>query len=305
MANRPHGRYRLDCPVAFPYRGDEVAAQAATGAVRYDISFDPARGRWYLDASWRPPARPVPELDTLRGHRVLAVDFNDGFLACWAVTPDGNPAGPPATVPLEVKGIPGTARDGHIRAAVSALIGLARDSGCLSIAIEDLSFTDARDQGRDHSGRRPSRGARGRRHRAMIAGLPTGRFRDRLVQMTSNAGLSVVAVDPAYTSRWGRQHWLAPLQEKTSVTTGHHAAAVVIGRRAHGHRARRRSGMTSGNQRIASRRAATRAPYGSAPRRNGGQGQAKQRPRRRHQTAAAKPAPPPDQEAQDRSGPPG
>jgi hypothetical protein len=40
-ANRPHGRYRLSCPVAFSYRGDEVAAQAATGAVRYDITLDP------------------------------------------------------------------------------------------------------------------------------------------------------------------------------------------------------------------------------------------------------------------------
>jgi hypothetical protein len=46
LANRPHGRYRLTCPVAFTYRGDEVAAQAATGAVRYDISCDPASGRW-------------------------------------------------------------------------------------------------------------------------------------------------------------------------------------------------------------------------------------------------------------------
>jgi hypothetical protein len=26
LANRPHGRYRLDCGVTFPYRGDEVAA---------------------------------------------------------------------------------------------------------------------------------------------------------------------------------------------------------------------------------------------------------------------------------------
>src|ERR1700722_13329601 len=42
LANRPHGRYRLSCPVGFSYRGDEVAAQAATAAVRYDISWDPA-----------------------------------------------------------------------------------------------------------------------------------------------------------------------------------------------------------------------------------------------------------------------
>ena len=34
LANRPCGRYRLSCPVAFSYRADEVAAQAATAAVR-------------------------------------------------------------------------------------------------------------------------------------------------------------------------------------------------------------------------------------------------------------------------------
>ena len=58
LANRPHGRYRLSCPVRFSYRGAQAAAQAATGAVRYDISHDPARGRWYLDASWKVPPPP-------------------------------------------------------------------------------------------------------------------------------------------------------------------------------------------------------------------------------------------------------
>jgi hypothetical protein len=57
LANRPHGRYRLSCPVTFTYRGDEVAAQAATGAVRYDMSRDPGSGRWYLDASWKTTLR--------------------------------------------------------------------------------------------------------------------------------------------------------------------------------------------------------------------------------------------------------
>jgi len=55
--------------------------------------------------------------------------------------------------------------------------------------------------------------------------------------MTSNAGLSVVVVDPAYTSRWGAQHWLAPLREHHPELTGHHAAALVIGRRGQGHQA--------------------------------------------------------------------
>jgi len=127
--------------------------------------------------------------------------------------------------------------------------------------IEDLDFADAREQGRERHGRRPSHGKRGRGFRRLVAGLPTGRFRDRLTQMTRNQGLWVIAVDPAYTSRWGREHWLAPLREQASpATTGHHAAAVVIGRRAHGHRARRRAGVTGADQRISRRRATPEHP---------------------------------------------
>lgn len=221
LANRPHGRYRLECLVEFPYRGDEVAAQATTGAVRYDISYDPGRGRWYLDASWRPSARAVPAIEELREHPVLAVDLNHGHLAAWAVTPDGNPAGSPVTVPLALAGLPAPQRDGRVRAAITTLITLAREHGCQAIAIENLDFTDARRQGREKTGPRPSRGARGRRFRAIVAGLPTARFRDRLSQMTANAGLHVIAVDPAYTSRWGGEHWLAPLRERDKATTGH------------------------------------------------------------------------------------
>ena len=92
--------------MAFAYRGDEVAAQAASGAVRYDISHDPARGRWYIDASWKAAPVPAPSLEDLRQQPVLAVDLNHGHLAAWAVTPDGNPAGPPVTIPVDLAGLP-------------------------------------------------------------------------------------------------------------------------------------------------------------------------------------------------------
>ena len=126
LANRPHGRYRLSCPVSFAYRGDEVAAQAATRAVRYDISLDPGTGRWYLDASWKTAPGPAPDLGELRAHPVLAVDLNAGHLAAWTLTPDGNPAGPPVTIPLVLAGLPASQRDGRIRAAVTRLTGIAR-----------------------------------------------------------------------------------------------------------------------------------------------------------------------------------
>jgi IS605 OrfB family transposase len=244
-ANRPHGRYRLSCPVAFTYRGDEVAAQAATGAIRYDITCDPASGRWYLDASWKTAPAPTAPLEELRRHPVVAVDVNAGHLAVAVVAADGNVIGAPGTVPLDLAGLPAATRDGRLRAAVSTLIATAKQHGARAVVIEDLDFALARAEGREHHGNRPSRGRRGRGFRRAVAGIPTGKFRDRLAQMASNAGLHVIVVDPAYTSRWGAEHWLAPLREQHPKATGHHAAALVTGRRGLGHRARRRA---NGNQ---------------------------------------------------------
>ena len=79
--------------------------------------------------------------------------------------------------------------------------------------IENLDFAAARAEGRERAGTRPSLGRRGRAFRRMVTGIPTGKFRDRLGQMASNAGLHVIVVDPAYTSRWGAEHWLGPLRE--------------------------------------------------------------------------------------------
>ena len=96
---------------------------------------------------------------------MLAVDLNHGHLAVWAVTRDGNPAGPPLTIPVVLAGLPAAQRDGRLRAAISAVIALAGQRGCRAIVIEDLDFAEAREQGRERAGRRPSRGHRGRRGR--------------------------------------------------------------------------------------------------------------------------------------------
>jgi hypothetical protein len=239
LANRPHGRYRISAAVEFSYRGDEVAAQAATGAIRYDIACDPVRGRWYIDASWKAAPAPAAPLDELRQHPVVAVDVNVAHLAVAVVAADGNVLGTPAAIPLDLAGLPSATRDGRLRAAISSLIATAKEHGAQAVVIEDLDFAGARSEGRERHGNRPSRGTRGRGFRRAVAGIPTARFRDRLVQMAANAGLHVIVTDPA--SRWGAEHWLAPLREHHPKTTGHHAAALVTGRRGLGHRARRRA----------------------------------------------------------------
>ena len=306
LANRPHGRYRLSCPVGFSYRGGEVAAQAASGAVRYDISYDPARGRWYLDASWKVPPVPTASLDELRQYPAVAVDVNCGHLAAAVIAADGNILGAPATIPLDLAGLPAATRDGRLRAAISTLIATARAAGARAFVIEDLDFAQARAEGRERAASRPSRGKRGRGFRRAVAGIPAGKLRDRLVQMAGNAGLPVIVVDPAYTSRWAAQHWLRPLREHHPQATGHHAAALVIGRRGLGHRARRRA---TGNRtapaeaaqpaqaRPRTTPAAPAAPRKPAPPRGPRQppGAKTSRP---HRTTAG------NQAAHDRSGPP-
>jgi hypothetical protein len=306
LANRPHGRYRLSAPVGFSYRGDEVAAQAASGPVRYDIIQDPARGRWYIDASWKTAPDPAPSLDDLRARPVVAVDVNHGHLDAAVIAADGNVLGTPATIGLDLAGLPAATRDGHLRAAISALIAAAKARGARAIIIEDLDFAEARAEGRERVGNRPSRGRRGRNFRRAVAGIPTGKLRDRVVQMAANAGLQVIVVDAAYTSRWGAEHWLRPLREHHPKATGHHAAALVIGRRGLGHRARRRA---TGNR--------------AAPEDAARPAQARPRTTPAHRTAPRKPATPPgprqppgtktgrphrttagNQAAQDRSGPP-
>jgi IS605 OrfB family transposase len=240
---------------------------------------------------------------------VLAVDLNAGHLAAQFIDPSGNPGGKPLTIGLDLTGLPATTRDARIREAVSRLLRLARTSGCAAIAIENFNFADARQHGRDHADRRPARGAAGRRFRRLVAGIPTGRFRDRLAQMAASTGIAVVAVDPAYTSIWGARHWLAALKQTSPNATGHHAAALVIGRRALGQRARRREWCAWRRPEDRQQRAAnsaerpTPAPAGLVqPRpRKPATHTAHGQPYPRRKTPTAGRAPPGDQVTEDRS----
>ncbi|HYY81228.1 MAG TPA: hypothetical protein VFD04_18900 [Actinomycetes bacterium] len=295
--------YQFAGPVVFHHRAGEWAAQAATGAVRYDIWLDAGKGRWYVDASWRAPARQVLPIEVLRQHRTIGVDLNAGHLDCWVLDPSGNPIGQPHTIPLDLDKLSASTRQGRLRAAVAVLIRLATASGCRSVTVEDLDFADARQAGRETLGH----GRRGRRFRHTVTGIPTRQFRDLLVGMAANAGLWVVAVDPAWTSTWGQRYWQAPPSQHTrqAVTvTGHQAAAVVIGRRGLGLGARRRLGVPRAHQRMGKGELLAR-PDGQVlgregPGPPGGQRAAawtrKTRPAERTERR--------NQVAQDRSGPP-
>lgn len=187
LANRPHGRYRLSCPVGFTYRGGDVAAQAATGAIRYDISLDPARGRWYLHASWKTSALEPITLARARQGAVVAVDLNAGHLAVAVLDRDGNRAGVPYTIGLPLAGLPSSTRDGRLRAAISSILATAHQHRARAVVIENLNFAGARCQGRERTGNRPSRGRRGRAFRRQVAGFPEPFSPTRTVRPAGNS----------------------------------------------------------------------------------------------------------------------
>ena len=227
-------------PVRFTHRVEELLARvAARRAVRYDISYDPGRGRWYLDASWKTFPEPVPQLDELRAGRVLGVDLNADHLAACVLDSSGNPIGEPVSIEVVTAGLAASHRDGRVRAAITDLLDYTQQQNCSAVVVENLNFADARATGRETLGR----GQRGKRLRRTVAGIPTARFRARLISMASRRGIAVIGVDAAYTSRWGAQHWRTPLQQQTSdpaTVTAHHGAAAAIGRRGLGLAIRRR-----------------------------------------------------------------
>ena len=245
----------FESAVAFSYHADDWAAQVASGAVSYTISFDPLRSRWYLDASWKTPTTPTPSLASLAASNTLGVDLNADHLAAWVIATDGNPVGNPIRIELDLTGST-ERRDGLLRRAITQLLDVASTNNCASVTIENLNFADVRSSGRETMGH----GKRGKTFRRTVSVMPTAKFRDRLAGMAANRGIALIAVDPAYTSKWGAEHWTRPLtaqsKDSNQPLTRHECAAVVIGRRGKQHRARtttrhlpaRHQRMTDGQQ---------------------------------------------------------
>jgi IS605 OrfB family transposase len=254
LANAPHGRYVLTGRVAFGHRGDEWRDRVeANRAVAYRIHYNPQKGRWYLDASWQRKDTPVVPLETLRAGEVIGVDLNADHLAGWRLDTHGNPVGRPRTFTYDLTGT-ATRRDAQVRHALTRLLHWAKGMGVKAIAIEDLDFTDSKTR---------ERHGRNKRFRQLVSGMPTSRLRTRLLAMTAEAGIAVIAVDPAYTSRWGAEHWQKPTSTPTRKTTRHEAAAIAIGRRALGHRIRRRTTPPRQHQTDAARHRTLQAGSGT------------------------------------------
>ncbi|MFH8772201.1 IS200/IS605 family accessory protein TnpB-related protein [Streptomyces sp. NPDC017958] len=289
LANAPHGRYVLASRVAFAHRGEQWRDRVtANRAVAYRIREDTLRGRWYLTASWTiPPVQTVP-LAAARANGLIGVDTNADHFAAWRLDEHGNPVGEPLRFDYDLTGN-AQHRDAEVRHALIRLLHWAKRRS-LAIAIEDLDFTA--EKTREKHGRH-------KKFRKLISGMPVSRLRARLVSMAAELGITIVAADPAYTSKWGAEHWQKPLTTQTRKTTRHDAAAVAIGRRALGHPIRRRTAPPPHDQSDRAGHRTVQARWGT-PRREGN------RPRipgpRTRSVRAGRGANAVDQNAQHRSG---
>ncbi|MEU9959552.1 IS200/IS605 family accessory protein TnpB-related protein [Streptomyces sp. NPDC050982] len=232
LANAPHGRYVLDVTVRFQHRGQEWRDRiTANRAVAYRINHDTARGRWYVTASWQRAVTPTLPLEAALAHGVVGVDMNDDHLAAWQLDVHGNPVGEPQRFFYDLTGST-EHRDAQLRHALSRLLHYTRDRGSAAIAIEDLDFTD---------GTSREKYGRNKRFRRLLSRFPTAKLKARLVSMAAEQDITIVAVGPAYTSKWGAQHWQQPLTTPTRKISRHDAASIAVGRRALGHSIRRRT----------------------------------------------------------------
>jgi hypothetical protein len=264
LSNTPDGKYYiLDATVEFHNRAQEwrgrldknPTGKGVMAAITYTITYHIERKRrWYIDASWAykedesvvftgatastimATGASTPVIRTPSNSRILAVDLNADHIAAWVIDEHGNPVGRPYRIPLYLKGLSHSRREGHVRWAISQMIHIAIDQHCRFIACEDLGWAD--ETGRDESIQGPA-------FRRTISGFPTSIFKNNLSSMARRSHLSIVAVDPAYTSQWGEEFWQKPqLLPNYIETTPHEAAAIVIGRRSQGHSAKRAAPAT-------------------------------------------------------------
>ena len=229
--------YARSAPIRWNHRADEWLSRAQSSlAVAYTIVVDPDKGRWYITATWSLPDAELPTVAEASAGRCLSIDVNAGHLDARILDIHGNPIGAPIVERIPQEGT-AAQRLGSLREAVARLLKWGKRGGATFASIEHLDFADARALGRQKF----RRGRSGRTTRRKVCGIPTAQFTHTVSSAAHRNQITVVAVDAAYTSRWGRRWWQQPLnQSRRQRGDGHAAAAIVIGRRSQGHSEKRR-----------------------------------------------------------------
>jgi IS605 OrfB family transposase len=200
--------------VVFRYGQAEVLAALARGQAITWLLFRDDAGQWQARATIdEAPASMITDLRV----GAIAVDLNEAHLAVTFVDRMGNPTR------RQVLPFPVAGTDQH---AAAAMIGDAAAQLCVwavstgyGICVERLDF------GRKKSALK----IYGSRHARRLSGMAYAAFGQMLLARCARDGVDLVQVNPAFTSIIGGKKY-APWRGLTR----HHAAALVMGRRALG-----------------------------------------------------------------------
>lgn len=169
--------------------------------------------RWYLAAMFA--------MDTLvttgKSGGVIGADYNDGFIECVETDVSGNMASAWHTA-LQYHGA-GNKAESELKGAVSSLVRHARDIG-KDIVVEDLDFRKKK-AGQLKGGNT--------QYNRMLHAFDYHRYLFWLENLCAKYGVGFHKVDPAYTSKIGKQKYAGSRK-----LTVHRAAAWVIARREQG-----------------------------------------------------------------------
>ena len=212
---------RLACgdrpqPVRFGHLGDQWADRvdgAVRGALRHQLRpRQRAAGIWTRLGKWRP--QPAPELNELRAGRLLGVDLNDGHLGGCVLDSSGNPVGEPVSIAVVTAGL---SRVAPRWAGARSDRRPARSRPPRTTARRWWSRTSTS----------PTRGPPDGKHSAAVNGAngcaapsPASPPADSATGSQAwplGRGIAVIGVDPAYTSRWGAQHWRIPCSSRLPI----------------------------------------------------------------------------------------
>ena len=244
-------------------------------AVGYQLDYDTDTRRWVVTVAWTRTKKPRNKPDNVAaagrsqqqtmqtvaddvavscyGKRCVGIDLNAGHIDAFILDEHGNPVGAPIFYEIPQEG----SSKQRLTVICETLHRLCREhliyADINHVAVERLNFADIAAQGRN----RPSRsGTAGRTTRRKTLSIPTSTFTYHAAAIFNSYGIAVVAVDPAYTSRWGAREWQPALNSSRKQTgTRHSAGAVVIGRRSQGHDPWRSPGIHRNDQ---SRKAGSR-----------------------------------------------
>lgn len=206
-----NGKY-ITMPVTFPYMADELVYALGNGRpVSYRISRKVRK--WYLTAmfSMETDTRTDKESGT------MGIDYNDGFMELVETDRHGNMVHA-EHISLEFHGIGGKA-ESEIKEKLSHIVKAASVKG-KDIVIEDLDFRKKKAAQRKGDGKQYNR---------MLHLFDYHRYMFWLENLCIKYGVRLAKVNPAYTSKIGKQKY--SYDRKLTV---HRAAAFVIARKGQG-----------------------------------------------------------------------